>query len=234
MSAQELLRDDKIEIPDMKAEIKTIESCSLVVTNSLISLQLFHKIYPKYIKKIYPYPVDTTKEIASICDSANIDINGKIYDLIIAASVLTRNEKNNCYLINVLKDKRLAKYKKLIIGDDNSKFRDIPNSTVLNILPHKDLIDYMKKSKVLLYPSLTDANPNTVREAIYCKCLALISNNVGFYEKFPNCSICQTYNVNEWITKAIYLVDNYRKILPIYSVDFSSTEDIVSLIDKFV
>ena len=59
-SSQYLLNND-IEIPDFSAEIKTMEISDLVVANSLISLKLLHKIYPNYIEKIYPYPIDTTK-----------------------------------------------------------------------------------------------------------------------------------------------------------------------------
>lgn len=233
MAAQNLLMSD-IDIPIFNPEVRAINNSDLVVTNSKISLSLINRIYPKFIKKIYPHPIDTTKEIQSLMETSQISKFEKNYDFIVTASLLTRNDKNNLFLVNVLKDPRFDKYTKIIIGDNNSEFKSIPNSTVINILPHNELLNYMKKSKILLYPSLSDANPNTVREAIYQKCMALISNNIGYYEKFPNFSVCTSYDKNEWVKKSMFLIENYDKLIKTYNIDFGVNEDIVSLIEKFV
>ncbi|MCM8780115.1 MAG: glycosyltransferase [Candidatus Omnitrophica bacterium] len=125
-------------------------------------------------------------------------------------------------------------YKKIIIGSDNSHFKNIKNATVLELQPHKKLIEYMKKSKLLLYPSINDANPNTVREAVYNKCLVLISNNIGYYEIFPEYSVCTSYNKNEWLDKSIYLISNYDKIIASQKLEFNSGESIIDFINNFL
>jgi len=217
-----------------KEDIKAIECSNLVVANSPLSLQLLLKTYSNYKHKIYPKPIDTTTYISSLLNDNNNDLFPKKYDIIVASSILTRPEKNNLFLIDILNHPDMINYTKLIVGNNNSKFKDIPNSTVCDLLPHNDLMQLMKQSKVLLYPSLYDSNPNTIREAIHHKCLILMSNNIGYYEIFPEISVCKTYDQNEWISKVLYLLENYSHIITDYKINFVMEENIQSLIDKFI
>jgi len=233
LSVQEFLKLNT-PIPNFQHEIDAINVSTLVVANSSISLEVFRKIYPTYPHKIYPRPVDTTKEIESLITQHNNSTITKQYDFAIIASGLTRSDKNLLFLINILQQPMFNKYSKIIIGENNSAFRNIPNSTVLDILPHKEVLEYMKKSKILLYPSLNDANPNTVREAVYFKCIALVSNNIGHYEKFPYYSICKNFNRDEWTIKMLCVVENYHEFIKRYNINFNSDEDLVTLIGKLI
>ena len=71
-------------------------------------------------------------------------------------------------------------------------------------------VEYMNKCKLLLFPSLADANSNTVREAYYNKCLPLITKNIGFYELFPDFLVCKNYEIEEWSSKIQYILDCQR------------------------
>ena len=44
--------------------------------------------------------------------------------------------------------------------------------------PNSVVFDYMKKSKLLLLPSLFDSSPNTLYEAVECGCNVLTSKNI--------------------------------------------------------
>jgi hypothetical protein len=90
----------------------------------------------------------------------------------------------------------------------------------------------MAKSKVLLFPSLFDANSNTIREAIYYNCLPLITKNIGFYEAFPDFLICKSYTNDEWSSKLIYILENYD-VLKDTRFNFGASENILGLIDSF-
>ena len=70
----------------------------------------------------------------------------------------------------------------------------------------------MSKCKILLFPSLADANSNTVREAYFCKCLPLITENVGYHELFPDFLICKNYEESEWSCLTEYVLDNYDSL----------------------
>ena len=219
-----------------KEELLAIESSDLIVTNSELTLNIFKKIYQnnkEVTKKIYPNPIDTSKHITCLINNT-VSVQNKEYDFLIVASLLDRKEKNNIFLINILKDIKFNKYTKIVIGKNNSLFRSIPNVIVHDILPHNKVMDIMAKSKVLLYPSLFDSNPNSVREALQNKCLILLSNNVGFQERFPKFSVCYTFEKNEWIKKSLYLVANYYKLITKYYISYDLKEDMLDFINKIM
>ena len=221
-----LIISNNIKLCQSKNEIRAINNSDLIVINSMITFTIFNTSYGEYKNKLYPKIVDTS-QYASILIDDGANNNNKIYDFIIVASILTRKEKNNEFLIQILKNPLFDQYSKLIVGNNNINFFDIPNATIYDSLPHNTLMNLMNRSKILLYPSLYDSNSNTIREAVYNKCLILMSNNIGFYESFPDFSICKTYELEEWINKSIYLVNNYDTIVKNYNIDFGSDEHIL-------
>ena len=218
-----------------QVEITAINNSNIIVTNSPLTYTIFCNSFAEYNHKIYPIIVDTTKYAPYLINNTNIDVKNKKFDFIIASSILTRKEKNNIFLINILNKPEFDKFTKLIIGNDNSDFINIPNSVVFDLVPHSDLMNLMAETKILLYPSLYDSNPNTIREAVHNKCLVLMSNNIGYHELFPDISICRTYELEEWISKSIYLVENYNELIDKYKINFDSNDDsLLQLIEKFV
>jgi len=206
-SACEVLNKNFIIDNIFQPEIITNTLSNKIILNSELTKQIFIKIYPQFVNKIANEIIDTTFAIQKHT------FQNKSFDIILACSILTRKDKNNLFLIDVLNDKRLYKYNKIIIGSDNNLFKSIPNSLVLDIQPHYNSIDYLNKSKILLFPSLFDSNSNTVREAAYHNCMPLITRNIGFSELFPSYLICDTFNTEEWINKIIYVLENYDKII---------------------
>lgn len=206
-----------INIPQSQIEITAIKNSDVIVMNSMLSAKIFFRSYPEYIKKVHPVIIDTSMYATLLIDkNDNIKSIDKIYDFIIVSSILTRKEKNNLFLINILKNPKFDIYSKLIVGNINEDFTDIPNSAVCDLMPHSDLMNLMRQTKILLYPSLYDSNPNTIREAIHNRCLILTTNNIGFYEMLPEISICKSYYESEWIDKSLYLIENYDKIIHSY------------------
>ena len=222
LSVEQMLSNN-IVLSKSHKEIDAINNSDLIVVNSPLSLKLYHKSYYEYQNKIHPVPIDTTKYISYLINNNNINMISKKYDFIIVSTILTRPEKNNLFLLNILKKPIFNKYTKLIIGKDNLKFKTIPNSYVYNLQPHSKLMELMKESKLLLYPSLCDSNPNTIREALHNKCLVLISNNIGYYEKIPDICVCTSFSEQEWIKKCLYLVENYDNIIGNCKIDLNSS-----------
>jgi glycosyltransferase involved in cell wall biosynthesis len=116
------------------------------------------------------------------------------------------------FLINILINPIFNKYKKCIIGENYDDFLKIPNSNCLGLVEQNKSIEYLSKSKLLLFPSLFDANSNTVREAVHTNCFPLITHNIGFSELFPDYLICDTYTESEWTNKILYILENYTKL----------------------
>jgi glycosyltransferase involved in cell wall biosynthesis len=230
--AQLFLRHN-IPPPQTRNDINAILNSDLVVANSPLTLKLLYLGYSEFKSKIYPNPIDTTKYVKYLSNVGIKEISNRPYDFMVASSILTRPEKNNHFLIGVLSNDKLKEYTKIIIGNNGEQFQNIPNSTQYELLKHYDLMDIMKKTKVLLYPSLYDSNPNTVREAIYNKCLVLISNNIGYCEFFPEYSVCETYDKMEWINKSLYLVENYNNLINEYYINIES-ENIMQFLSKVI
>ena len=119
----------------------------------------------------------------------------------------------------------------MIIGNNFDKFIDIPNTQCVGLCEQTQCIEYMSKSKVLLFPSLFDANSNTIREAIYYKCLPLITTNIGFYEVFPDFLICKSYTNKEWSFKLLYILENYSNVKDT-QFNFNIGENMIDFLEK--
>lgn len=207
-NALEILDDSFKFIDDYKfaKEIKTLDIVDLAINNSKLSNDIFVKCYPQYRDKIYDGYVDTTASIYKM------PLLEKKYDIIIACSKLIRKNKNNMFLIDLLKQPIFNLFNKIIIGNNNAAFKDIPNSIVLNLQYHKNSVKLLNQSRILLFPSLFDSNSNTVREAYYHKCLPLITRNIGYNELFPDYLICDNFTISEWTSKLNYLLHNYEEL----------------------
>ena len=208
-TASDVLDDSFLINEEIPKEIKCNEDCDLIVLNSKLSFRLFNKIYPTFKDKIHPEVIDTTNQLNL---DNNLNCDNKEYDILICCSCLNRRDKNNMFLIDVLKNNKFDKYKKIIIGENYDRFKEIPNSICTGLLDQKKCTEYMSKCKILLFPSLADANSNTVREAYFCKCLPLITENVGYHELFPDFLICKNYEESEWSCLTEYVLDNYDSL----------------------
>lgn len=209
-------------IPD---EIQCNKTCNLIVFNSKLCMNLFEKIYPSVIPKIYKTILDTSQVSDETYPSE------KTYDILLCCSRLDRIDKNNTFLINILNNKIFDKYSKIIIGANNDKFINIANSKCVGLLDNRKCIKYMSKCKLLLFPSKFDANPNTVREAYYNGCLSLITKNVGHYELYPQYLVCESFDENEWISKILYILENYDIIRNNKINYHNNMENMVELIE---
>lgn len=189
-------------------EIRTINNCDYIVCNSPLLLNTFCQIYNRYNEKIYKRIMDTTKY-----DVNQNEIKQKFnkeYDIILVCSSFIRKEKNFQLVANMLKDPQFDKYKKCIVGDNNHIFKDIMNLTVYNLQSNVETKKLIIKSKLMIIPSLFEANSNSMREALNNDCLVLLNKNVGWHECFPETFVCNSYDVGEWKSKTLNILQNYE------------------------
>ena len=223
ISANTLLKDNfKINNlyyndPSTKKEILSIVSSDMIIVNSLLTLNIFKKIYPNYSNKIYKNYIDTSNMVLNKSDINNNDNNvNKDYDILICCSKMDRKQKNISLINTILNDNQCKKYKKIIIGKNSKKYcSNLTNTDYFDLIEQKKCIEYMKRSKIILIPSLFDSNPNTSKEAIMSNCIPIITKNIGCYEKYPEDLICKNFDKKEWVDKIIFLLDNYKKYINI-------------------
>ena len=205
-SALEMLNSSFIVNKIIREEIEANKICDSIIVNSELTHNIFTKIYPEFTYNLRP-PIDTT-----FCIERLPETFIKNNDIILICSNFDRLSKNNLYLLNVLSNKNIDKYKKIIIGENSKLFENIANSVCLPLQIHKTCLEYMAKSKILLHPALYESNSNTIREAYYHKCLPITTRNVGYHELFPDFLICDSFALEEWINKVIYALENYEDV----------------------
>tara|TARA_B100000925_G_C22006048_1_gene473739 strand:- start:1208 stop:3388 length:2181 start_codon:yes stop_codon:yes gene_type:complete len=206
LSFSELMKLDNV--PLSLYETRCLQTVDKIVFNSPLCQKYYSKFYSKYKSKFYNSIVDTTNILYQKKTPANAK---KIYDIIVCCSNLERVDKNNVFLINILKNKSLDKYSKIIIGENYNSFKNLVNTKCLGLISNKNTLDIFSKSKILLFPSLMDANPATVREAYYNNCIPIITKNIGYYELFPSSCVCDSFSEQEWIDKINSSLENYEK-----------------------
>ncbi len=192
--------------PAMTLEKRTLEVCDHVVCNSKLLYNIFSTIYHKYNTKIYNNIIDTSKYDSHVNNDNNVV---KEYDIILVCSSFNRKEKNFDVIADMLKDNLFDNYTKCIVGNNNHIFNDITNKTVFDLQTNLETKKLIAKSKLMIIPSLFEANSNAMREALYNKCLVLINKNVGWNECFPSEFVCNTYEVSEWKNKTLNILKNY-------------------------
>ena len=137
---------------------------------------------------------------------------------------LSRSHKNlKCVIIGdgILKDEIINKIK---------FFNLEANISVMGYLPHKETLEYMNRSKILLHCSHSEGNSTVFSEALRCGCF-VVSYKVGFVYNIPKHVIgkhkdelqlhCQTILNSNMIDhkyqKVNSMVDSYLKIMEIFT-----------------
>lgn len=206
-------------------EIDDIKSSHKIIPNSDLMLEAYNKIYPEYKDKICQDIFDTSNLVNCLLKSDDLmtSINNNVtkdIDVIIICSNLNRLEKNVMFLKPLLK--KYDNYKKCLIGENNENYLDLDNTILTGFVPYLKVHEYLSRSKLLILPSLCESAGNVVREAVKNKCLVLTSNNVGFYKCFPEISICNTFEIEQWEQKMTRLIINYSSIIKDYEINFNN------------
>lgn len=116
---------------------------------------------PNFISQIYDEKKVISEEIKTAAFVGRLTKPKGIYELLEAADILEDIEF-------------------LLIGpnDGNIEFPDKPNVKLPGRKSHEEVVEYLKKADVLLFPSYTEGFPLTVLEAMSCG-LPVIATGVG-------------------------------------------------------
>lgn len=207
-------------------ESLSVNLSNLIITNSTLTQNLFTEIYGP--NKIYHVPINTT-EIITLDIINNIDYD-KQYDIVICVSNLERKCKNISFLDPIMV--KLKNYKKCVIGLNYDKYSHWENTTFMGLISNDLVIETLKKCKLMILPTLFESNSNCVMEAIQNKCLVLVSNYLGNYDRLPEQFVIDNFDENQWYDKIIYLVENY-KLFNKLIVNFSYDDGILDIIEKY-
>lgn len=194
-------------------EVKANQASDWILPNSVLSRDVFSHIYPEVKPRMVPV-IDTSLCSMALEEKSRQSKASPVkawsqrkYDLIYVVSSCQRGIKGPDMAVRIFGHPRLRHLKKLVVGDysdqvfasvqDNLECKPtLPNSQVLK--------DVMAHAKVIAMPSLFDASPNTVREAVACGVRPVISPNIGNSECYHADYVVQSYgNLEEWVDKIL-------------------------------
>ena len=204
ISAQMILNPNFIIDKRIKEELFCNHLSDEIIVNSKLTKKLFEKIYPMFKDKITSV-IDTSFLNKKINIKPKKD---KEYDIVICASNWRRQVKNAAFIVKLFSDERMNKYNKVVIGENYQPFAFFPNTICKGLLERKECLETMNNCKIILCPSLFDSNPAVLAEAKKLGCKAILTKNVGSYERYSEDSICNSFLIEEWLKKIENKINN--------------------------
>jgi hypothetical protein len=219
-----------------KQEKEAILASEIVLCNSQLTLDYYQKIYKNIFEKkknLAKEPFDTTKYNTIHFNNNNKNIEKNI-DIIVVASNVNRKVKNIKFIQELLAfSLKIRNYKIQIIGNNSLKmFSGFENIEILPLQKQEEVDDYLRKSKVILIPSLFDSNSNTFREAVMLDVIPIISINVAHPSSYPEYFVVNNYKYEDWEKKIIYVLNNFNKLRKNYNLKkcFENNDQIESFL----
>jgi glycosyltransferase involved in cell wall biosynthesis len=145
-------------------------------------------------------------DFLNIKNNQNDDWDNRIYDIGFIASCCNRTVKNIKLFKEIVNNPIFNCDVKLIIGKNSSNHSDIKNSIWFDLLNHDEILEKLKKTKLIIISSIYESLSNLMIESIMCGCNILISDTIGGRE-FINDN-CVANNLNDFINKANILKKN--------------------------
>jgi hypothetical protein len=128
-----------------------------------------------------------------------------------------------------------AEQNKIAIGKNSAIFSGHLNCTTFDLMSQKNLAKYLSEIKLVIIPSLFDASPSILSEAVLNGCNVLCSKNIGWHDYInDNCVVLNYHNNDEWINKIKLLLDKKienKKFLQLIS---NSNEKMLETINDII
>lgn len=206
-------------------EVDAINLNDYVMCNSEISYAVTKNIYDAILHdkcgRLY------TTYVTSLCTTQNYDFSNKTncIDVAYLASNFDRSIKGKSTFEKIAHqcEKRNMSITFLVVGD-NYDTLDLPVSDRITFYKmskvcNSRVIELLFNTKVLLVPSLYEACPNIMHEALSCGTNVLTSRNVGSHEILDEGCIVNSYHdVDEWCDKINALIHSNTPVDSKYSI----------------
>lgn len=181
---------------DKNLENYIYNKCECIIPNSSLTFNIINSVYDVGFNLKHPCNITYIDYEQTKCEDKI-----RNYDIAFMCYSWKRKIKNYEIVKQIIENKKMTKYKILIIGKEQKKKKNI-NITQIENCSNKEILEYLQNTKLLCIPSFFDSSPNILKEGLMSGCNVIISKNVGSYEFFEKGNIVNDINnVNEWITK---------------------------------
>jgi|GEM_PF-2899068 len=211
-------------------KLKKYNSINYEKTNLIFNSRLTEAIYSalrintdsSYVQYFNFVPTSTRKTQS---------FAGRTNDIAFIASIYSRNIKNAALAYTIFDNFPTAR--KLAIGTENENFANIPGTTIIGQQTQTEIVECLGNTKLLIITSYFDSSPSVLSEAILNGCNVLVSKNVGWHEMLDERCVVQNYaDINEWKTKAAYLLENEIDYTAFKNTIANSTQNIMTTIES--
>jgi hypothetical protein len=175
---------------------------SKLLANGYLSKYYLQQFTENKIEIFYPY------KFLSQIEEYNYD---RTNDLIFIVNKISRSEKNFDLVYDIYKS--LPNLKKIIIGQDSTKIKNLKNTKCYEFIENENINEYLNNSKICLIPSKFDVFPNLFVESLQNYCIPIISCNVGTAKLNDHLNykyVCD-FNIENWINT----IENLKKSYPL-------------------
>jgi hypothetical protein len=182
-------------------EIETIGISDYMLCNSSLSCDIMNQVYTDS-KFECLFTTDISACLLEQKYTIVHDFKSRNIDVLYCVSNFDRIIKGPSKMIEIATQLSTS-YNIVMIGNNSIKYRihNRDNITYLDQQSNLDVLKYMYNSKVVVIPSLYEACPNTLYEAICMGSNIVLSENIGSYERFKKSSIVNNYHdTDEWVS----------------------------------
>ncbi len=160
-----------------------------------------------------------------------VEFPSRKYEMAFIASDFRRKVKNS-FLAYTIFEKFYDK-QKIVVGSNMEEFSSLMQTEIIPLISQKSIIRILHQTKLLVITSFFDSSPSVMSEAILSGCNVLVSKNVGWSELLPDECVVQEYkNLNEWVLKAKWLIENPIEYPAIQSLSKSAENEILNWVER--
>jgi len=197
-------------------DIRAFESSDYVIVHSDMDYSIYRKYLPsKLFDKIVGEPIPLPDITVRVTTEEGVPYSERKYDLCFIASKWDRVIKNGRAVKELARE--FSQSRIAVVGVIQGL--ESVNVDTYGLVSHKDAVDILANSRVLVIPSMYDSAPGVYAEAIVAGCNVVCGPNVGNTKNHPenlrSCSAKVT-DLREPVKEALGLSRQlaYRKIGP--------------------
>lgn len=190
--------------------IKDITFNKKIIVNSELSKKILLNYNPNsQVNVIYTSFILNKSNDVEFINFENSSKNNwykREYDFGFISSSCDRDIKNINLFIEICNNEKNKK--KIIIGKNSNFYKDLENTSCLDLMDHDSLLNILQKIKLVIITSHCESLSNLMFEAINSGCNILINKNIGGNELINK--LCIANDINEYLSKSKYLSEEKK------------------------
>ncbi|CAI2358488.1 Glycosyltransferase [uncultured virus] len=224
-------------------ELEAIKLSDKIVPNSHLMVNILEHVYGDAVNlKLVDKPNDLHEIFDLSIPKATHDNTARDYDVVFVCSNFDRKVKNAALVKELYvgsANKTIRKFKKVCVGVGSTEFigstAPACNVVTKGLLSQKEVIELLKKTKIVIVPSLMESYGITAVEAIQCGCIVIVSQYcacASFINPFFVLDGVDVKDAVKWAQLINTIVNNYQYYKSVFWSNYDKSPSINRLTNK--